>query len=395
MEVTLLRHGETLANRLRIAQGQSDVALSALGHAQAACLADWLEKGQFDEIFCSDLQRTRETLAHLISRHPRLPVTLDPRLREKSSGEFEGKPTHTADKMAVGAGVGLRAYRPPGGESWEDVTQRAMHFLYSELVPRAQRAAPPRRVLVVSHGGWCREFLHCVDRLGRDPAPASLPDLSPPLPIGPSPPVLAGALEQECRQYPAMVAPPLTTPTTLPPSLYHHLASSTYQITDPPPPRSTFPESPSPTVVIHPPNLSKSLGNCSLTTFFMRPMHAHPHKVQAAFQMFNSTAHLTPDRVQAYLDRLAPPPPPRMIPSERNASDCARCLCRATLPQKGLSGRRPPSPGTRFQFHPPFLSLSKHKTTDVHREDLIRWTRDAGIFLSMPLYSILIELKGE
>ena len=91
MQRTLLcvvRHGETAWNAEGRVQGQLDVPLNEVGHAQARAVATALQGERFDAIYSSDLQRVTQT-AEPIARMLGLPVQLDPRLRERHYGMFQ------------------------------------------------------------------------------------------------------------------------------------------------------------------------------------------------------------------------------------------------------------------------------------------------------------------
>jgi probable phosphoglycerate mutase len=87
--ILLWRHGRTAWNLQRRFQGQSDPPLDEVGLAQAREAAAMLAAFAPVAIVSSDLRRasqTAATLAELLG----LPVTLDPRLRERSLGHWEG-----------------------------------------------------------------------------------------------------------------------------------------------------------------------------------------------------------------------------------------------------------------------------------------------------------------
>jgi broad specificity phosphatase PhoE len=100
-------------------------------------------------IFASDLSRASQTAAAIAQRH-QVPVVTDRRLREFAFGQWEGltweqiieRFPHTtgADLLAV------RDYRPPGGETLEDVRARVGAFL--DGIPELDGD-----VVVVSHAG--------------------------------------------------------------------------------------------------------------------------------------------------------------------------------------------------------------------------------------------------
>jgi probable phosphoglycerate mutase len=87
--ILLIRHGETAWNAERRLQGHLDIALNPEGERQARLLAAALAGERVDAIVASDLLRARQTAAALAHVHG-LPVQLEPALRERCYGGFEG-----------------------------------------------------------------------------------------------------------------------------------------------------------------------------------------------------------------------------------------------------------------------------------------------------------------
>ena len=89
-EIILIRHGETAENLQGILQGHLDTVLNANGIAQAEAAARRLKReAPFQALYSSDLKRAAMT-AEIIAGYLRLPVNLNPRLREWHLGEYEG-----------------------------------------------------------------------------------------------------------------------------------------------------------------------------------------------------------------------------------------------------------------------------------------------------------------
>ena len=96
MKFILIRHGETYANVLyetddRILIGALDNELTQLnekGKQQAIKTKSQLEHLQIDEIYCSDLGRTKETASIIF---PEREIHYTALLRERSLGSDEGK----------------------------------------------------------------------------------------------------------------------------------------------------------------------------------------------------------------------------------------------------------------------------------------------------------------
>jgi broad specificity phosphatase PhoE len=148
--ITVVRHGETEWNERRIVQGHTNSSLNEAGREQARVLAESMRELGFDVIVASDLDRAQET-ALIIGEVLGLTPVTDPLLRERSFGEYEGRPSD--DLSSDLTGIEDSVYvdpdaRPPGGESFRDVVARAQLFL-----DRAADEWPDTRLLVVTHGG--------------------------------------------------------------------------------------------------------------------------------------------------------------------------------------------------------------------------------------------------
>ena len=146
----VVRHAETTWNRERRMQGMTDTKLSDVGHAQAQALARRLVNEAFAALYSSDLSRARDT-AHAIAQLSGRELTLEPRLRERAFGVFEGL---TADEIRARypeeyACFASRDpdYEVPGGESARGFMQRCL----SCLAQIAGRHAG-EEVVVVTHG---------------------------------------------------------------------------------------------------------------------------------------------------------------------------------------------------------------------------------------------------
>lgn len=89
-DILLIRHGETAWNAVRKLQGHLDIPLNAEGRRQAKALAAGLQHEKLAAIISSDLQRAMQTAGE-IGRLQGLPTRIDPALRERCFGDFEGK----------------------------------------------------------------------------------------------------------------------------------------------------------------------------------------------------------------------------------------------------------------------------------------------------------------
>jgi broad specificity phosphatase PhoE len=143
--ILLVRHGQSEWNADGRWQGQADPPLSELGAAQAVAAAGAV--GIVDAIYASDLERAHHT-AELVAAQLGADVVVEPRLRERSAGDWEGR-TH-AEIDAGWPGYLESGQRPEGYEPDESVLDRVLDAL------GAIAALHDGDVLVVTHGGVVR-----------------------------------------------------------------------------------------------------------------------------------------------------------------------------------------------------------------------------------------------
>jgi len=103
-------------------QGHQGGELTDNGKLQAQKVGERLMNEVWTEVYSSDLHRTMQTVEIICSLNPSVKeVKPDPRLREKGGGVLEGMPLNTFKKEADKARQPQRKFRPPKGESWNDV----------------------------------------------------------------------------------------------------------------------------------------------------------------------------------------------------------------------------------------------------------------------------------
>jgi broad specificity phosphatase PhoE len=145
----LVRHGESHGNRDRIfAIDPAALPLTQLGYRQAREVADQIGLMFRPElVVASPFERARET-ARVIAETLHLPLEIDSQLYERDVGSLKGQ---SYDELERAPGYDVAApwaWRPHGGESYEDVKARV-----APVLDRLALAHPERDVVIVSHGG--------------------------------------------------------------------------------------------------------------------------------------------------------------------------------------------------------------------------------------------------
>jgi len=126
MRLYLVRHGESVANEMKVYAGQTDVALTENGRRQARQIQPVLGQINFDKVYSSDLSRAAETQRLAI---PGVEGERTPLLREYTVGTLEGMGFSEVRERYGTAVSRTRDYTPYGGENPEMVCDRLREFL--------------------------------------------------------------------------------------------------------------------------------------------------------------------------------------------------------------------------------------------------------------------------
>lgn len=166
--IYVARHGETDWNRLGRFQGRTDIPLNATGRAQAEALAERLDGLGIGAVLASDLLRAKET-AEIVARALDLPlVHLEPDLRERGYGVFEGLTREECMSRYPDAWNAYPRIEPPLAEPRTEVVHRVVRG----LTRVAEAVALEHSVLLaVSHGAAMRAFLEGALGLAVPPVP--------------------------------------------------------------------------------------------------------------------------------------------------------------------------------------------------------------------------------
>jgi broad specificity phosphatase PhoE len=144
----LLRHGQTPMSVQKRYAGRTDAPLTETGVRQAVAAAKRLASAGIDAIVASPLQRTVRT-AEEVAAVTGIPVLTDEGFRETDFGAWEGLTFAEVRERwpsEVTTWLADPSVAPPGGESFDQVSERVTAALHRILAERAHQT-----VLIVSH----------------------------------------------------------------------------------------------------------------------------------------------------------------------------------------------------------------------------------------------------
>jgi probable phosphoglycerate mutase len=164
--ILLIRHGETAWNAERRLQGHLDIPLNGEGERQAALLAEALAGEPLDVLVASDLARARQT-AQAVATLRGLPLQVEPGLRERGYGGFEGLLYAEIEQrfpreFAAWQARNVDAELPEGKNIGE--TFRAFFARATGAILALANRHPGKTLALVAHGG----VLECAYRLALD-----------------------------------------------------------------------------------------------------------------------------------------------------------------------------------------------------------------------------------
>lgn len=148
VDVYIMRHGQTEANVEQILIGRGDSPFTAEGWQQPARVAEHLKQVSLSVIYSSPMDRALRT-SELVLEAFGQPIRLETEvaIAEIDAGDFSGL-SFEQIRQRVPDVRSLVEFPYPGGESWTDVQDRTLRFVW-ELESRHEDEA----VLLVTHAG--------------------------------------------------------------------------------------------------------------------------------------------------------------------------------------------------------------------------------------------------
>ncbi|MBU5480073.1 histidine phosphatase family protein [Blautia sp. MSJ-19] len=166
MKLYVVRHGETVWNKLHKVQGAADIPLAENGISLAEKTGEALKNVPFDLCITSPLIRARKTAELILEKQPaEVPVKVDARIQEINFGVLEGvvcmndAREYLDSQMEKFFTDPWKFERPENGENIQDILARTKEF-WDEIThdPSLQH----KTILIASHGCAVRALLHNV-----------------------------------------------------------------------------------------------------------------------------------------------------------------------------------------------------------------------------------------
>jgi broad specificity phosphatase PhoE len=157
MNLTVVRHGQTIENAQGIIMGQLGGTLSEKGVKQAEDLSLQLKNEKFDQVWSSDLKRCIETAERIMKFHQNLELKLTPALREVNFGKFQGSPD--SEIRPFFEQKHFLTWKPQGGESLQEKNIRVVNF-----VNKLFKGYPGQDILLITHTGPIEAIRSVVEK---------------------------------------------------------------------------------------------------------------------------------------------------------------------------------------------------------------------------------------
>jgi 2,3-bisphosphoglycerate-dependent phosphoglycerate mutase len=163
--LSTVRHGLTELNRDKRVGGRYDVPLIEEGRWQAREANEAFDGTPFDVVISSPLARALET-AEIIAGVRREDIVVEEGCTERSFGEMEGlTPAQVRERLPqvryVRIGHVDYSLNPPGGETFEQLHERARRFL-----DRTQQLYGGKKVLLFGHENFLQQLHGVIRGLG-------------------------------------------------------------------------------------------------------------------------------------------------------------------------------------------------------------------------------------
>lgn len=156
-EIYLVRHCESMANRMFSFAGRTDVDISAKGALQLECLTEYFTDIKIDAVYSSPLKRAYKT-AQAVSVPKCLPITVVDDLIEINLGILDGKPVSCmTDEQTYLWNMQPHNFSVEGSETMQQVAERAYAAL--KIIAENENG---KTVFVATHGCVIRNLMRVL-----------------------------------------------------------------------------------------------------------------------------------------------------------------------------------------------------------------------------------------
>ena len=159
MILYVVRHGETIRNKLGLIQGQTEWDLTEKGIKDAEELRDIVDKLDIDVVISSPLKRAVDTASIITS--DKYPINIDDRIVERNWGMCEG--AHIEEVDTVKCWNFFINTDNNKIERVQDLLARVSEFLEDIKVKYKDK-----NVLVVAHSAVLRAIHYCLNPIPED-----------------------------------------------------------------------------------------------------------------------------------------------------------------------------------------------------------------------------------
>jgi broad specificity phosphatase PhoE len=171
-KIYLLRHGQALHNLTMPNYDKNDeiyrdAALTEEGYTQTLELKSQINGIRFDAIYCSPLQRCRQTLKLAYPRSVYLPVELDDRLLEQPYGTHISNRRQEKGELISCVPISWSTTRVADENPHVLRSKKAEYKLIRDFIGEILKVHPYESVLVVCHGKWINRFLKTYCRVSK------------------------------------------------------------------------------------------------------------------------------------------------------------------------------------------------------------------------------------
>jgi 2,3-bisphosphoglycerate-dependent phosphoglycerate mutase len=164
--LALVRHGTSLYNEKGLWTGWDDPELNEKGKEDAKAAGENLKDIRFDEAYCSELIRHKQTLHIILDtiKQPNVPTTESNALKERDYGDYTAKNKWEIKKsVSEKEFLGIRRgwdYPLPNGESLKQVYEREIPYYESTILPQLKEG---KNVLIAGSGNNLRALVKYLE----------------------------------------------------------------------------------------------------------------------------------------------------------------------------------------------------------------------------------------